>query len=152
MALDLTRFRIPWINRRFIYWLAPLLKDDERRRFTGATFMVIGALFSFLLFGPQVAVAALLFLALGRPCRGLGRKAVAGPKDTGQVSGGDRRLYPGLSGGNGSADRKRGNRLSLGAVGRGSAVAGLVELASLPPDDNLSIPLIAGAAMYFLGV
>ena len=34
----------------------------------------------------------------------------------------------------------------------GALIAGLVELASVPPDDNLSVPLIAGAAMHFLGV
>jgi len=27
-----------------------------------------------------------------------------------------------------------------------------VELASLPPDDNLTIPIAAGAAMHLLGV
>jgi len=34
----------------------------------------------------------------------------------------------------------------------GAAVAALVELASLPPDDNLTIPIAAGAAMHLLGV
>jgi len=27
-----------------------------------------------------------------------------------------------------------------------------VELASIPPDDNLAIPLLAGTAMFLLGV
>ena len=34
----------------------------------------------------------------------------------------------------------------------GIAVAGVVELASIPPDDNLAIPLLAGTAMFLLGV
>jgi dolichol kinase len=34
----------------------------------------------------------------------------------------------------------------------GAVIAGLVELASLPPDDNMAVPLVAGAAMHFLGV
>jgi dolichol kinase len=31
-------------------------------------------------------------------------------------------------------------------------VAGVVELVSIPPDDNLAIPLLAGTAMFLLGV
>jgi dolichol kinase len=34
----------------------------------------------------------------------------------------------------------------------GAGIAGLVELASVPPDDNFTIPLATGAAMYFMGV
>jgi dolichol kinase len=34
----------------------------------------------------------------------------------------------------------------------GVIVAGLIELASIPPDDNLTIPLLAGAVMFGLGV
>ena len=34
----------------------------------------------------------------------------------------------------------------------GAAVAGVVELVSLPPDDNLAIPLLAGTAMFLMGV
>ena len=34
----------------------------------------------------------------------------------------------------------------------GVAVAGLIELASVPPDDNLAIPVLAGAVMFGLGV
>ena len=151
LALDLTRFRIPWINRRFLYWLAPLLKDDERRRFTGATFMVIGALFSFLLFGPHVAVPALLFLSLGDPAAALAGRRLPGPRIRGKSPGGTAvfilvsMVVTAALTGSGAIDYHWG-------LWVGAAVAGLVELASLPPDDNLSIPLMAGAAMYFLGV
>jgi dolichol kinase len=34
----------------------------------------------------------------------------------------------------------------------GAGVAGMVELISLPPDDNLSIPLLAGTALFLLGL
>ena len=34
----------------------------------------------------------------------------------------------------------------------GAVVAGLVELAPLPVDDNLSVPLIAGAVMQYLPI
>ena len=151
LALDLTRFQIPWINRRFLYWLAPLLKDNERRRFTGATFMVIGGLFSFLLFGPQVAVPVLLFLSLGDPAAALAGRRLPGPRVRGKSPGGTAAfvlvslaVVAALTGGD-AIDYHWG--LLIGAV-----IAGLVEMASLPPDDNLTVPLIAGASMHFLGV
>ena len=42
--------------------------------------------------------------------------------------------------------------VALRALWVGAGVAGVVELASIPPDDNLSIPLLAGTAMFYLGV
>ena len=38
LSLELTRFRIPWVNRHFLRWLTPLFKYNEDHRFTGATF------------------------------------------------------------------------------------------------------------------
>ena len=34
----------------------------------------------------------------------------------------------------------------------GAVAAGLAELAPLPVDDNLTVPIAAGAVMFFLGV
>ena len=151
LGLDLTRFRIPWVNRRFLRWLAPLLKQNEGHRFTGATFLVVGALFSFLLFGSQVAIPALLFLSLGDPAAALAGKRMPGPRVSGKSPGGTAVFVlvslavVAVLVGSGAINYHWG--LLVGAV-----IAGLIELASVPPDDNLSIPLIAGAAMHFLGV
>ena len=38
------------------------------------------------------------------------------------------------------------------ALWAGAAIAAVVELPGIPPDDNLTIPLIAGAAMWAMGV
>ena len=151
LVLDLARFRVPWVNRRFLRWLAPLLKTSEDRRFTGATFLVVGALFSFLFFGPQAAVPALLFLSLGDPAAALVGRRLPGPRVLGKSPGGTAAFVlvslavVGVLVGSRAIDYHWG--LWAGAV-----IAGLVELASVPPDDNLSIPLAAGTAMHFLGV
>jgi dolichol kinase len=151
LSLDLTRFRIPWVNRLFLRCLAPLLKYNESHRFTGATFLIVGGLFSFLLFGSQVAVPALLFLSLGDPAAALVGRRLPGPRVLGKSPGGTAAFVlvslavVAVLVGSGAIDYHWG--LWVGAV-----IAGLVELASVPPDDNLSIPLIAGAAMHFGGV
>ena len=151
LGLDLTRFRLAWVNRCFLRWLAPLLKHDEGHRFTGATFLVVGGLFSFLFFGSQVAVPALLFLSLGDPAAAVVGRRMPGPRVLGKSPGGTF-AFVSVS-------------LAVAAVlvgtsainyhwglWAGAVIAGLVELASVPPDDNFSIPLIAGAAMHFLAV
>ena len=80
LGLDLVRFRVSWLNRQFLRWLAPLLKHDEGRRLTGATYLVIGALFAFLFYGSDVAVPAMLFLSLGDPAAALvGRRMPGSP-------------------------------------------------------------------------
>ena len=151
LGLDLARFRISWMNRQFLRWLAPLLKEGESHRFTGATYMVIAALFTFLFFGSEVAVPALLFLALGDPAAAIIGRRLPGPRVFGKSPGGSAAfvvvalLVVAVLIAGGANDYHWG--LLVGAL-----IAALVELAPLPTDDNLSIPLIAGASMHFLGV
>ena len=151
LGLDLARFRLPWLNRRFLRWLTPLLKHDEGHRFTGATFLIVGGLFSFLFFGSQVAVPALLFLSLGDPAAALLGRRMPGPRVMGKSPAGTAAFVlvsmavAAVLAGSGAIDYHWG-------LWAGAAIAGVVELASVPPDDNLSVPLIAGAAMHFLGV
>ena len=149
LALDLVRFRVQWLNRHFLQWLAPLLKGSEKDRITGATYLIIAALAVFGLFDSTIAVASLLFLSLGDPAAALVGRAMPGPRIRGKSPGGTAAFLA----------------VSLAVVGLlaavgvieyhwgllvGAAVAALVELASLPPDDNLTVPLISGAAMHFL--
>ena len=151
LGLDLLRFRVQWLNKQFLRWLSPLLKSDEGRSFTGATYLAIGALFTFLLFGLEVAVPALLFLSLGDPAAALVGRRMPGPRIFGKSPGGTAAFVAlglvtvGVLTGSGSVDYHWG--LLVGAL-----IAGLVELSPDYPDDNLTIPLIAGASMHFMGV
>ena len=151
MALDLLRFRVGWLNQVFLRWFFPLLKPNEGSRITGATYLVIGALFSFLLFGSDIAVAALFFLALGDPAAAVVGRRMPGPKIYGKSPGGTAAFVlvslavVGVLTGSGAIEYHWG--LLAGAL-----IAGLVELFPVPPDDNLAIPLVAGASMYLMGV
>ena len=149
LALDLVRFRVEWLNRHFLRWLAPLLKESEKDRINGSTYMTIAALAVFGLFEPTIAVASLLFLSLGDPTAALVGRAMPGPRIRGKSPGGTAAFLAvslvavGLLAASGVIEYHWG--LLVGA-----AVAALVELSSLPPDDNLTIPLISGGAMHFL--
>ena len=149
LALDLIRFRVPRLNLLFLSWLRPLLKQEEDRRITGATFLLIAACLCFLFFDKHIAVAVLLFLSLGDPAAALVGGAVRGPRLFGKspvgtltfilVSLGVLAILAALG------------VTHFGAVLVAAAVvAGLVELAPLPADDNLTVPLVAGAFAQYL--
>ena len=80
LGLDLIRLRIAGLNRLFVRWLAPLLKQDEDLKITGASYMLAAALIAFLVFDQQIAVLALLFLALGDPAAALVGSKTPGPR------------------------------------------------------------------------
>ena len=150
LGLDLVRFRMAGLNRLFLRWLAPLLKHDEDHKITGASYMLAAALIAFLIFDRQVAVLALLFLALGDPAAALVGSRMPGPRLLGKSPGGTV-AFAGVS---------MLVVLALSLSGRvddhwgmlvGGLVAALVELAPLPLDDNLTIPLASGATMQLLG-
>ena len=151
LSLDLVRFRIEWLNLIFTRLLAPLLKQDEAAHITGATYMVIAAFFVFLIFGKDVAIPVMFFLSLGDPAAAIVGKDMPGPRLFGKSPFGTVAFI-----GVGCAVLV----VLLAAEGIdyhqalwvGVIVAGLIELASIPPDDNLTIPLSAGAVMFGLGV
>ncbi|MCH8745369.1 MAG: hypothetical protein IIB31_06955 [Chloroflexi bacterium] len=149
LSLDLARFRMPYLNRLFLRWLAPFLKNDETFKITGATYLLIATFLCFLAFDQTIAVTALLFLALGDPVAGLVGGRMPGPRVLGKSPGGAAAFV----------------LVSLAVVAvliasgvvqyhwalvAGAVIAALVELAPIPVDDNLTIPLVSGLFMNLL--
>jgi acyl phosphate:glycerol-3-phosphate acyltransferase len=149
LLLDLLRLRWSELNRRFLRLLQPLLKTSEDRRITGATYMLVASFVAFLFLDQMVAVAALLFLSLGDPAAALVGQRAPGPRFRGKSPLGTATfvavglLVVGALVGGGFIQYHWG-------LLAGAALAGLVELAPLPVDDNLSIPLVSGALMQLL--
>ena len=150
LSLDLTRFRVSWLNRLFLRWLRLLLKSSEDRRITGATYLLVAACLSFLLFDRPVAIAVLLFLSLGDPAAALVGRPMPGPRLFGKSPVGTL-AFIGVSLLVGAALVVAGIAPFHWGLLAGAVVAGLVELAPLPGDDNLWVPLIAGTVMQ-LGI
>ena len=151
LGMDLARFRIGWLNRVFLRWLAPLLKSNEASRITGATYMALAALAVFLVFDRPVAVAALLFLSLGDPAAALVGRRMPGPRVFGKSPGGTAAFIA-------VSWAVVGALVATGVVEyhwgfmAGAVAAGLAELAPLPIDDNLTVPIAAAGVMYLTGV
>jgi len=151
LTLELARFRYSPLNRLLVHWLSPLLKEGEDRHLTGSTYLLIASFIAFLFFDRSVAVSALLFLALGDPAAAWVGKRMPGLRVWGKSPGGTAAFV---------AVALVTVAVLVGArvvpyhwsLLVGAGVAGLVELAPLRLDDNLTIPLLSGAAMHLMAL
>ena len=150
LGLDLVRLRVGWLNALFTRWLAPLLKQDEAAHNTGATYMLIAFLIVYVLYGREVAIPVMLFLSLGDPAAAIVGRSMPGPRILGKSPLGTA-AFIGVGVGAVAVLVAADGIDHHWALWVGAGVAGVVELASIPPDDNLAIPLITGTAMFVLG-
>ena len=150
LALDLGRIAIPPANRIYLRLMAPLLKTSETARITGATYMLIAAAPLFWLYGKDIAVPVMFFLSLGDPAAALIGQRMPGPRIRGKSPIGTAAFA--AAGATAAAIL-----IATGAIPHhwslwpAAALAALTELAAIPPDDNLAIPLITGTAMWVMG-
>ena len=150
VGLEWVRMGIGPLNRVYLRVMAPLLKSDEATHITGATYMLLAAAPLFWLYGKDVGVPVMFFLSLGDPAAALVGQRMPGPR-----LGGKSPIGAMAFAGVGAA--AVGLLIAAGAVAYhwalwpGAIIAALVELAGIPPDDNLSIPLITGTAMWAMG-
>ncbi|MXZ90570.1 MAG: hypothetical protein F4W95_13020 [Chloroflexi bacterium] len=146
LGMEASRFRVGVFNRLFMLVFAPILKQSEVSEVSGATWFLIAAFFTFYFYGPEVALPVLLFVAVGDPAAALVGTHLPGPRFWGKSpSGGVAFVVAALA-----------IWAVLCALGFGewssaviiaAVIASLVELSPLPVDDNLTVPLIAGAVM-----
>ena len=148
---DLSRFTLRPLNRHYMRWMAPLLKSDEEARMTGATHLLVGATLVFWFLGSEVGIPVMLFLSLGDPVAAIVGSRAPGPRLMGKSPVGTIAFAA-------TGAAVVWILLLTGAIDHhwalwaGAAIAAVVELPGIPPDDNLTIPLIAGAAMWAMGV
>ena len=146
IILEVSRRRSRRVNDWFTSRFSVLLKESESSQTLGSTYLLAATLLAFLLFDRDVAVLALLFVAVGDPLAALvgqryGRARIRKKSVEGSLAfmvGAAQVGWVLIAG---------GLDISLWVVMSGAAVAALVELLSLPPDDNITVPLVAGAVM-----
>jgi len=154
LAFELLRLRYAGINSWFFSWFRPLLREEEASRLTGASYMLIGCLITFLVFPRDIAVLAICFLAVGDAAATivgtyLGTRGVFGKTVEGNsacfvscVGIGFILYYADLD-------------IHPLAILLGSAGATIVDAVPLLIDDNLTMPLFAGlviwAVQYLVG-
>jgi glycerol-3-phosphate acyltransferase PlsY len=146
LAFEFLRFRFSGINSWFLRYFGPLLRQEEASRLTGASYIVIASLISFLAFPRDIAVLALSFLAVGDVVaaivgRYMGKRRLLGKTLEGNlacliscIATGFVFYYAGLD-------------IGLLTIFLGSITATITEALPLPVDDNLTMPLFAGVVM-----
>ena len=151
LALDSARPRAPALNRLFLRIFGSMLKPAEVTEISGATWFLIAAFFAFHFYGPAAAVPALLFIAVGDPAAAIVGVRSPGPRWRGKSP----------LGGLGFIAAALAAWAALCALGlgawswgiiAGAIIAAAVELAPIPLDDNLTVPLIAGGAITLVNM
>ena len=151
VALELARRRFSGLNEWFMSQTSALLKESESSRVLGSTYMAAASLIVFLFFDKEVAILALLYIAVGDPLAG-----VVG-KRYGRVKVGSKSVEGTLAfavgaGGVGCALAAVGLDVPYWVALGGAGVGALVELVPSPVDDNLTVPPVSGAVMWGLGL
>ena len=155
VTLDVLRLRVPAVHR-FITWLfAPIMRPEEQPPFggpiviNGATWMCVSAAVCTLLFPEAVAAAALAMLMVGD-----GAAAIVGrrfgrtryPFSEKSVEGSAAFFVTGLAAAV-PFGALASPAVALPVLIAGAFTAALVEALPVPINDNVRVPVIAGATM-----
>jgi dolichol kinase len=128
------------------YFFGRVLREEEKPTLMGSTYFLFSTILTVLLFPKSIAIASLFILILADTAaalvgRGIGRISIFGKTLEGSLAFFFSSLlivwiYPNL------------NRFSGGLAALGATV---IEILPIKVNDNLTIPLVAGAIMFFLG-
>ena len=144
LLVELSRRRLRPVRLWFLRRTRAMLRYRERRGLAGATWMAIAYAAAAVVFPTPVAVAAMLYTALGDAVAALvgrrwGRARLPGGRSVeGTVAGFGTNLMVGLA----------VPGIGFVAAAVGAATAALLEVSDLPPDDNLWVVLGGGAALW----
>ena len=149
IALELARRHFPNLNDWFLARFSVLLKQSESTRVLGSTYMMASSLIVFLFFEKEVAILALLYIAVGDPLAGtLGKRF-------GRIKIGSKSLegtfaFAVGAGGVGCAFIAGGLEVPYWVALSGAGLGALVELFPSPLDDNLTVPPVSAVLMWAL--
>ena len=149
IALELARRRFPRLNDWFLARFSVLLKQSESSAVLGSTYMAAASLIVFLFFEKEVAILALLYIAVGDPLAGtLGKRF-------GRIKIGSKSLEGTLAfavgaGAVGCGMIAGGLEVPYWVALGGAGVGALVELSPSPLDDNLTVPPMSATLMWAL--
>ncbi len=146
LATEALRFRLPNFNAWLLGIIKPLVKQKEHGEVFASTYLLIAASFVILLFPKPIAVLALFFLAIGDPMAALvgqrwGRHQIGSRTLEGSAAFALGALAIG------TVLLTAGLALTWPVLVVGLAAATLAELAPLPSDDNLKVPILSATAM-----
>ena len=149
LGVDILRLRIPAVNWFIITKFGSFIRKNEEHKLTGTAPYILGIGLSFYAYSPEIATAAVCFLAFGDVAattigERYGRTRIRDKSLEGTTAFIIAALTAGLM--LSFLDIK----LIPGVMVFGALVAAGVEILPLPVNDNLAIPIVSGAAMELL--
>ena len=144
LGVEWGRRRVRWVRHRFLRLTRAMLRGHERHGLAGATYMAIAYLLALLLLPQRIAVAAMLYNALGDSAAAIvGRKWGRHRTSWGKSWEGAAAAFV----------VNLGIGLALPGIGLPAALIGAaastgLEFLPLPLDDNLRITLGGGLALW----
>lgn len=149
LSAEVLRARVASLNRIFMRFFGPLLKETESGGPTGVPFFLAGLLASLVLYDRAVALAGLIILAAGDPAAAMaGRKWGKTRLGAKSLEGTLAFIAAALLGGALLAPYWPVPPLGIYAVG--AVIGAAAELVPWRLNDNLTIPLAAGLGMELL--
>lgn len=146
LAFELLRLRVSGINQWFFSHFGSMLRLEELSRLTTASYILFAALVVYLAFGKDIAVLSVCFLAVGDVAAGIIGLHVRRTRLFGRAIEGDLAcLITCLAAG--FLLRYTGLDVSSITILAGSVAATIGQAIRTPIDDNLTLPLFAGAVM-----
>jgi len=150
LAIDIVRLRHLFIKIIFLDIFGPLLRKHEISALTGATYLMISSLVCFMLFRDTVAMLAISYLIVGDSLAALVGRSMGKIKFFAKsLEGAGAGLVGCLVIGMLIMQLPKADITFL-QMAAGAATAAIIELLPIPLDDNIRIPLAAGAVMHLL--
>ena len=151
LAFELMRFRVSTVNKWFLSNFRALLREEERSRLTGTSYMLVASIVAFLVFDRDVAIIVLSFLAVGDAVativgRLIGKRRLLGKTLEGDLACLFSCIVVGL------VFHYVGFGIPLLTILVGAVSATIVEAIGLPINDNLTMPLFAGLVMALMPI
>ena len=146
IIFDILRHKVAWLKSLFTLFINSMLRSHEQEgKLTGATWVMIGAVISIILFSKPVAIIALIFMSLGDSAAGLigqryGKHKIWNKSWEGFFGGLFVCIIIGMN----------YSLLPMTISLSGAVAAMVMEIVPIPLDDNFKIPLGAGAIMMML--
>jgi dolichol kinase len=149
IVVDLIRLRWKQLNLFYTMMFGMFMREYEIKRVTGASFLLLGSLVSMVLYGNEITVLAVSFLAIGDPL------AHFAEDRWGKTRIGRKTLQGGIACFIGCAIigllwYSNARDVSLAVVFTGAVAASITHLLPVDIDDNLTIPVLSGGAMWLL--
>ena len=146
IIFDILRHKVTWVKSLFSLFIDSMLRSHEQEgKLTGATWVMIGAVISIILFSKPVAIIALIFMSIGDTAAGLigqryGKHKIWNKSWEGFFGGLFVCIIIGMN----------YSLLPITISLSGAVAAMVMEILPIPLDDNFKIPLGSGAIMMML--